>query len=48
MTDTFSRLTKYKDRRMHGILVEESDWFLDLCLLVIVVCVATAPWMPLG
>jgi hypothetical protein len=31
---------------MYRILVDESDWFLELCLLVIVVCVATASWVP--
>ncbi len=30
---------------MHKSLVEESDWFLEFCLLVIMICVATASWM---
>lgn len=30
---------------MNRMLVEPSDWFLDLCLLAITLCVAAALWM---
>jgi hypothetical protein len=39
------RYKNIKECLMHQTIVEESDCFLELCfLVVIVVCVATASW----
>jgi hypothetical protein len=30
---------------MNKIVDEESDWFLESCLLIIIACVATTAWL---